>query len=185
MELEAGCDEAGRGCLAGAVVAAAVILNPGAAHSLIRDSKTLNAKDREEAAAWIKAEAHSWAVSFVTPEEIDRINILQASILAMNNAVAQLPVQPDFLLIDGNRFSTPSGLPFACIVKGDQKIASISAASILAKTERDRYMFELHQKYPQYHWDKNKGYPTRTHRASLTKWGVSPFHRNSFKLLRD
>ncbi len=178
---EAGCDEAGRGCLAGPVVAAAVVLGAGSVPTIIRDSKKLSAKKREEAAKWIKEFALDWSVQAVSPTEIDKYNILQASFMAMNRAVAQLNPKPEYLLIDGNRFVCTSGLPFACIVKGDQKIPSISAASILAKTERDRIMKDLHQKYPHYQWDKNKGYPTREHRLSLAKWGPSPHHRKTFR----
>lgn len=180
---EAGCDEAGRGCLAGPVVAAAVILPPGFSNELLNDSKQLSERQRNNLRHIIEQEATAWAVAFVTPEEIDKINILQASILAMHNAISQLSPKPDFLLIDGNRFNPYPGIPHKCIVKGDATYMSIAAASILAKTHRDEYMSAIAKEYPQYGWERNKGYPTRDHRAAITAHGTTPHHRLSFRLL--
>ncbi|TVR83273.1 MAG: ribonuclease HII [Saprospirales bacterium] len=178
--LEVGCDEAGRGCLAGPVVAAAVSLSGEKTPKFIRDSKKLDEKSRTLAAEWVKANAISWAVAEASPSEIDQLNILQASLLAMNRAVESLQIQPDYLLIDGNKFYSRKNIPFSCIVKGDDLIACISAASILAKTERDRIMMELHLEFPCYGWMSNKGYPTPEHRLSVLKHGKSPYHRKSF-----
>ena len=180
--VEAGCDEAGRGCLAGPVVAAAVVLDPRVARSLpLNDSKKLTAKQRESLRLNIESEAISWAVAFVSPEEIDRMNILQASFEAMRRAVRALAGQPDHLLIDGNRFvSAPDMPPHTCFVKGDAKVASIAAASILAKTHRDAYMLEAAETYPDYGWQTNMGYPTIAHRKALSAFGPSPLHRTSF-----
>ena len=180
---EAGCDEAGRGCLAGPVVAAAVILPQDFGNELLNDSKQLTERQRNELRSIIETEAVAWAVTFVSPEEIDRINILQASILAMHRAVAQLAVQPEFLLIDGNRFNPYPGIPHKCIIKGDATYMSIAAASILAKTHRDEYMYKIARDYPAYRWDRNKGYPTRDHRAAIAAHGTTPHHRLSFRLL--
>lgn len=180
---EAGCDEAGRGCLAGPVVAAAVILPQGFGNELLNDSKQLTERQRNELRTVIETEAEAWAVAFVTPEEIDQINILQASILAMHRAVAQLAVQPEFLLIDGNCFNPYPGIPHKCIIKGDATYMSIAAASILAKTHRDEYMYKIARDYPAYRWDHNKGYPTRDHRAAIAAHGTTPHHRLSFRLL--
>ena len=180
--IEAGCDEAGRGCLAGPVVAAAVILPPGFSNELLNDSKQLTERQRDQLRTVIEAEAVSWAVAFVSPEEIDQINILQASILAMHRAVDQLKVRPEFLLIDGNRFNPYPGIPHSCIVKGDATYMSIAAASVLAKTHRDEYMYAITRDYPDYHWDRNKGYPTRDHRAAIAAHGTTPHHRLSFRL---
>ena len=180
--IEAGCDEAGRGCLSGPVVAAAVILPKGPPYSLIADSKKLSEKARNEAAEWIKSNALAWSVASVSPEEIDKVNILNASILAMNKAVGMLNIQPEYLLIDGNRFYTTLGIPFTCIIKGDSKIASISAASILAKTSRDQIMIDLHEKHPEFNWKQNKGYPTKEHRNAIIKYGATPWHRKSFRV---
>ena len=180
---EAGCDEAGRGCLAGPVVAAAVILPPGFSNELLNDSKQLSERQRNNLRHIIEQEATAWAVAFVTPEEIDKINILQASILAMHNAISQLSPKPDFLLIDGNRFKPYPGIPHKCIVKGDATYMSIAAASILAKTHRDEYMSAIAKEYPQYGWERNKGYPTRDHRAAIAAHGTTPHHRLSFRLL--
>ncbi len=180
---EAGCDEAGRGCLAGPVVAAAVILPPGFSNELLNDSKQLSERQRNNLRHIIEQEATAWAVAFVTPEEIDKINILQASILAMHNAISQLSPKPDFLLIDGNRFNPYPGIPHKCIVKGDATYMSIAAASILAKTHRDEYMSAIAKEYPQYGWERNKGYPTRDHRAAIAAHGTTPHHRLSFRLL--
>ena len=180
---EAGCDEAGRGCLAGPVVAAAVILPPGFSNELLNDSKQLSERQRNNLRHIIEQEATAWAVAFVTPEEIDKINILQASILAMHNAISQLSPKPDFLLIDGNRFNPYPGIPHKCMVKGDATYMSIAAASILAKTHRDEYMSAIAKEYPQYGWERNKGYPTRDHRAAIAAHGTTPHHRLSFRLL--
>ena len=183
--IEAGCDEAGRGCLAGAVYAAAVILPPDFKDELLNDSKKLSLKKRMHLRTTIEKEAIAWAVGIVTEQEIDAINILNASFLAMHRAVDQLQVRPEHLLIDGNRFTPYPNLSHDCIIKGDGKYLSIAAASILAKTYRDDYMLEQHQKYPQYGWDKNKGYPTKAHRAAIAQHGSCPIHRQSFKLLSD
>lgn len=183
--VEAGCDEAGRGCLAGAVYAAAVILPPGFRNELLNDSKKLTEKQRYELRTVIEQEATAWAVGVVSPEEIDKINILNASFLAMHRAVAQLKVVPQHLLIDGNRFNPYPDIPHTTIVKGDGKYLSIAAASILAKTYRDDYMNRLHEEYPMYDWKSNKGYPTKKHRAAIATYGTSPYHRMSFNLLGD
>ena len=183
--IEAGCDEAGRGCLAGAVYAAAVILPPGFRNELLNDSKKLTEKQRYELRTVIEQEATAWAVGVVSPEEIDKINILNASFLAMHRAIAQLKVVPQHLLIDGNRFNPYPDIPHTTIVKGDGKYLSIAAASILAKTYRDDYMNRLHEEYPMYDWKSNKGYPTKKHRAAIATYGTSPYHRMSFNLLGD
>lgn len=183
--VEAGCDEAGRGCLAGAVYAAAVILPSGFRNELLNDSKKLTEKQRYELRTVIEQEATAWAVGVVSPEEIDKINILNASFLAMHRAVAQLKVVPQHLLIDGNRFNPYPDIPHTTIVKGDGKYLSIAAASILAKTYRDDYMNRLHEEYPMYDWKSNKGYPTKKHRAAIATYGTSPYHRMSFNLLGD
>lgn len=181
--IEAGCDEAGRGCLAGPVTAAAVILPPYWENDLINDSKQLSEHKRDMLRPIIEREALAWAVAFVDPKEIDRINILKASITAMHRAIDQLKVRPEALLIDGNRFYKYQDIPHATIVKGDGKMMSIAAASILAKTHRDEYMRRIAQEYPQYGWDKNKGYPTQDHRAAIAAHGTTPYHRMSFQLL--
>lgn len=181
--IEAGCDEAGRGCLAGAVYAAAVILPPDYHHELLNDSKQLSEKQRYKLRPEIERDAIAWAVGIVTPEEIDHINILNASILAMHRAVEQLATTPEHLLIDGNRFKPYNGIPHSCVIKGDGKYLSIAAASILAKTYRDDYMMQLHTQYPQYGWDNNKGYPTQQHRDAIEKYGTTPYHRMSFRLV--
>ena len=180
--IEAGCDEAGRGCLSGAVFAAAVILPQDYRHPLLNDSKQLSEKQRYKLRTIIEQDAVAWAVGIVTPQEIDKINILNASILAMHRAVEQLSVEPQHLLIDGNRFKPYKTIPHTCVVKGDAKYLSIAAASILAKTYRDDYMLQLHEKFPQYGWDRNKGYPTQEHRDAIANHGVTPFHRQSFRL---
>jgi RNase HII (EC 3.1.26.4) len=209
--IEAGCDEAGRGCLAGSVFAAAVILPPDYHNAVLNDSKQLTEKQRYALRDQVQHDAVAWAVGVVTPDEIDKINILHASFLAMHRAIDQLAVRPEALIIDGNRFDpyypplplstqpirpssgwaspSPSGkgrgeaLPHTCIVKGDGKYLSIAAASILAKTYRDDYMRQLADEYPMYAWDRNKGYPTKAHREAIRKYGISPFHRRSFQLL--
>lgn len=179
--IEAGCDEAGRGCLAGPVCAAAVILPKGFSHPLLNDSKQLSEAERDELRIIIEKEAVTWAVSMCTHEEIDEINILKASFKAMHAAIEQLEQQPELLLIDGNRFPAYLGIPHECIVKGDGIYMSIAAASILAKTHRDEYMLQLHEQYPHYGWDRNKGYGTISHRRQLMAHGMSPYHRKTFK----
>jgi len=181
--VEAGCDEAGRGCLAGAVYAAAVILPPGFHNEQLNDSKQLTEKQRYALREVIECEALAWAVGVVSPQEIDEINILNASFLAMHRAIDALKVRPQHLLIDGNRFRPYPGIPHTTVVKGDGKYLSIAAASILAKTYRDDYMLRLHAEYPSYGWDRNKGYPTREHRAAIAEYGATPHHRQSFNLL--
>ena len=182
--IEAGCDEAGRGCLAGPVYAAAVILSPDFTHPLLNDSKKLTEKQREALRPVIEENALAWGVGIVTAEEIDRINILRASILAMHRALESLAVQPGHIIVDGNRFTPYKDIPFTTIVKGDAKFASIAAASILAKTHRDSAMMQLAQQYPQYGWEINKGYPTAAHRAAIAEHGPSPLHRATFRLLK-
>lgn len=181
--IEAGCDEAGRGCLAGAVYAAAVILPPNFKNDLLNDSKQLTEKQRYALRSVIEESALAWAVGIVSPEEIDQINILNASFLAMHRAIDQLKIRPEHLLIDGNRFNPYPNIPHTTIVKGDGKYLSIAAASILAKTYRDDYMNQLHREYPVYDWDHNKGYPTKKHRAAIAEHGISPYHRKSYNLL--
>ncbi|WP_314970247.1 ribonuclease HII [Phocaeicola abscessus] len=183
--LEAGCDEAGRGCLAGAVYAAAVVLPPDFEHETLTDSKQLTPHQRYALREVIEREAIDWAIGRVDPQEIDEINILNASFLAMHRALDQLKIRPQFLLIDGNRFRPYRNLPYRTIVKGDGKYLSIAAASILAKTYRDDYMTELDAAYPQYGWKQNKGYPTRQHRLAIRKYGSTPFHRLTYNLLGD
>ena len=183
--VEAGCDEAGRGCLAGSVYAAAVILPPDYENELLNDSKKLSAKKRYTLRAEIERDAVAWAVGVVTPEEIDKINILNSSFLAMHRALDQLKVRPEAIIVDGNRFKPYQELPFTTIVKGDGKYLSIAAASILAKTYRDDYMHALAKEYPQYDWQSNMGYPTKKHRKAISEHGVTPYHRKSFNLLGD
>jgi ribonuclease HII len=205
--IEAGCDEAGRGCLAGSVFAAAVILPPDYTNAELDDSKKLSERKRYELRKQIEADAVAWAVGVVAPDEIDKINILHASFLAMHRAIDQLSTHPEALLIDGNRFDPylpitenieggrrerilvrpdePGVLPYTCIVKGDGKYLSIAAASILAKTYRDDYMDELAARYPAYDWRSNKGYPTKKHREAIREYGITPFHRKSFNLYGD
>lgn len=202
--IEAGCDEAGRGCLAGSVYAAAVILPPDYHNEQLNDSKQLTDRQRKQLRTIIERDALAWAIGIVTPEEIDKINILRASFLAMHRALDQLKVRPEALIIDGNRFTPyrPSptvgndisrtsnqtqekALPHTCIVKGDAKYLSIAAASILAKTYRDDYMDRLAEEYPQYDWQHNKGYPTRKHREAIRQYGTTPYHRLSYNLLGD
>lgn len=180
-----GCDEAGRGCLAGAVFAAAVILPTDFEHSLIRDSKKLTFDQRMKAREIICASAIEYAIEHCSPQEIDELNILNASILAMHKALNKLNTTFDKIIVDGNRFKPYKNIPYECIVKGDGKYYAIAAASILAKTERDRYMMQIHQEFPYYRWDKNKGYPTREHRLALEKYGISKYHRKSFALCQN
>tara|TARA_R110002050_G_scaffold273104_3_gene416994 strand:+ start:749 stop:1336 length:588 start_codon:yes stop_codon:yes gene_type:complete len=181
--LEAGCDEAGRGCLAGPVFAAAVILPANFRSPLLNDSKQITESNRLALRELIEKKAIAWAVGVVSHEEIDAINILQASFLAMHRAVDQLQTKPEILLIDGNRFKTYEGIPHQCEIKGDGRIKSIAAASILAKTYRDEYMEKLAQEYPHYNWQQNKGYPTKSHRTAIKEHGISPYHRKTFRLL--
>ena len=181
--IEAGCDEAGRGCLAGPVFAAAVILPPDFKSELLNDSKQLSEKNRYALRQLIEQEAIAWGIGVVTAPEIDAINILKASFLAMHRAIEQLKVQPQALLIDGNRFTPYKEIPFTCMVKGDGRFLSIAAASILAKTYRDDYMLQLAEEYPSYGWQQNKGYPTRAHREAISKHGITPYHRKTFTLL--
>ena len=183
--VEAGCDEAGRGCLAGSVFAAAVILPRDYENELLNDSKKLTDHKRKLLRTIIERDAVAWAVGVVTPEEIDRINILRASFLAMHRALDQLKVRPEAVIVDGNRFTPYRDLPYTTIVKGDGKYQSIAAASILAKTFRDDYMNALAKEYPYYDWQSNKGYPTRAHREGIRQHGPSPYHRKSYNLLGD
>ena len=198
-KIEAGCDEAGRGCLAGSVYAAAVILPENYQNELLNDSKQLSEKKRYQLREIIQRDAVAWAVGIVTPEEIDKINILNASILAMHRALDQLKVRPEAIIVDGNRFKpwtppltpplkgagTTEKVPYTTIVKGDGKYLAIAAASILAKTYRDDYMNELAKEYPQYDWLSNKGYPTKNHREAIKQFGITPYHRKSYNLLGD
>ncbi len=184
-KIEAGCDEAGRGCLAGPVFAAAVILPPGFENELLNDSKKLTEKQRYFLRPIIEKEALAWAVALVSNTEIDEINILNASFLAMNKAVQQLEKIPEHLLIDGNRFRPRTKIPFTCMVKGDGRFYSIAAASVLAKTYRDDFMLQIHNEFPYYNWDKNKGYPTKKHRAAIKEFGTTKYHRMSFRLLDE
>lgn len=181
--VEAGCDEAGRGCLAGSVYAAAVILPEDYVNDALNDSKQLSTNRRYELRREIERDALAWAVGVVTPEEIDKINILNASILAMHRALDQLAVRPEAIIVDGNRFKPYRFIPYTTVIKGDGKYLSIAAASILAKTYRDDYMDRLAEECPQYAWDVNKGYPTKAHREAIAKYGVTPYHRKSFRLL--
>ena len=182
-KVEAGCDEAGRGCLAGSVFAAAVILPPDYENELLNDSKQLSEKKRYLLRSMIEKDALAWAVGVVTAAEIDKINILNASILAMHRALDALSVRPEAIIVDGNRFKPYHGVPHTTIVKGDGKYLSIAAASILAKTYRDDYMKAIAEEFPQYDWRSNKGYPTKKHRAAIKEYGISPYHRKSFTLL--
>lgn len=183
--IEAGCDEAGRGCLAGSVYAAAVILPPDYVNEQLNDSKKLTERQRYALREVILRDATAWAVGVVTPEEIDKINILNASFLAMHRALDQLSIRPEAIIVDGNRFRPYGNLPYATIVKGDGKYLSIAAASILAKTFRDDYMNHLAEEYPMYDWQSNKGYPTRKHREAIRQHGITPYHRKSYNLLGD
>jgi len=181
--LEAGCDEAGRGCLAGPVFAAAVILPQDFRDPLLNDSKQLTERRRYQLREVIQREALAWALGVATNQEIDEINILRASILAMHRAVAALKLRPQHLLIDGNRFMPYEDIPHTTVVKGDATYMSIAAASVLAKTYRDDYMQQIHLEYPQYHWDQNKGYPAPVHREAIRQYGTTPYHRLTFTLL--
>ncbi|MCF6350408.1 MAG: ribonuclease HII [Flavobacteriaceae bacterium] len=180
---EAGTDEAGRGCLAGPVVAAAVILPDNFEHKLLNDSKQLTYKQREIVRPYIEKHALAYAVVFVSEKKIDKINILQASILAMQIAIGKLKIKPDFIIVDGNKFKSYKDIPYKTIVKGDAKYKSIAAASVLAKTYRDDFMQKIAKEYPNYYWHKNKGYPTKQHRNGIQEFGITKYHRKSFKLL--
>ena len=182
-KVEAGCDEAGRGCLAGSVFAAAVILPSDYENELLNDSKQLSEKKRYLLRSMIEKDALAWAAGVVTAVEIDKINILNASILAMHRALDALSVRPEAIIVDGNRFKSYNDVPHTTIVKGDGKYLSIAAASILAKTYRDDYMKAIAEEFPQYDWQSNKGYPTKKHRAAIKEYGISPYHRKSFTLL--
>jgi ribonuclease HII len=183
--IEAGCDEAGRGCISGPVFAAAVILPPDFSNNELNDSKELSEKKRETLREIIIKESLDWAVASVDSLEIDKINILNASIKAMHFAISKLKITPHYLLIDGNRFKKYKSIPHECVIKGDSKFLSIAAASILAKTFRDDFMNSIHHEFPQYNWAQNKGYPTKEHRSAIQKTGISKYHRKSFKLLPD
>ncbi len=180
--IEAGCDEAGRGCLAGPVFAAAVILPKKFRNEILNDSKVLTPRQRDELRSLIESKAIAWSVASIDAPEIDKINILNASILSMHKAIARLQTAPELLLIDGNRFHPYPGIPHHCIVKGDAKYLSIAAASVLAKTYRDDFMRKLHEEFPMYDWFNNKGYPCKKHREGLFEHGISPYHRKSYNL---
>jgi len=180
--IEAGCDEAGRGCLAGPVCAAAVILPSGFYHPLLNDSKQMTKKHRDELREIIEKEAITWSVAMVSPKEIDKLNILRASITAMHRALDGLTTVPEFILVDGNKFYPYKNIPYQCVIKGDATFTAIAAASVLAKTHRDEYMCKLALKFPEYEWDENMGYPTERHRAAIVRYGVTPYHRKSFRL---
>ncbi len=183
--LEAGTDEAGRGCLSGPVVAAAVILPENFYHEFLNDSKQISEKKRRELRPYIEEHALAFSVAFIDHKEVDEINILQASITGMQRAIEQLSPQPTFIIVDGNKFKPYKEIPHETIVKGDAKFMSIAAASVLAKTYRDEYMEKIHQEYPQYNWQKNKGYPTKEHRNAIREFGPTPYHRMTFKLLPE
>ena len=185
LEYEVGCDEAGRGCLSGPVIAAAVILGSNFENDIINDSKQLSEKKRISLRKFIEDNAKFWAVGIVWPNEIDEINILNASFLAMHRAIDQLDCPKELIVVDGNRFNKYHDIPHECIVKGDSKYMNIAAASILAKTYRDEYMEKIHLEFPMYNWKKNKGYPTKEHRAAIKEFGATQYHRMTFKLLPD
>ncbi|MEE4000759.1 ribonuclease HII [Tenacibaculum sp. FZY0031] len=184
-EFEAGTDEAGRGCLSGPVVAAAVILPSNFRHELLNDSKQLSEKKRQHLRPYIEEHALAYGVSFIHQEEVDELNVLQASITGMHRSIKQLTIQPEFIIVDGNKFKPYQETPHQTIVKGDAKFMSIAAASVLAKTYRDEYMEKIHQEFPQYNWHKNKGYPTKEHREAIRQFGATLYHRKSFKLLPE
>ena len=182
---EAGTDEAGRGCLSGPVVAAAVILPSSFEHPFLNDSKKLTEKKRNELRPYIEKHALAFSVAFVNHKEVDTLNVLQASITGMHRSIEQLKIEPNFIIVDGNKFNPFKDIPHETIVKGDAKYMSIAAASILAKTYRDEYMAKLHEEFPQYNWQKNKGYPTKEHRKAIQEFGATLYHRKTFKLLPD
>jgi ribonuclease HII len=183
--LEVGTDEAGRGCLCGPVVAAAVILPDNFEHPFLNDSKQLTEKKREELRSFIEKNAIAWSVSFIDEQKIDKINILQASILAMQTSIKQLKITPEFIVVDGNKFKPVENIPHQTIVKGDAKYMNIAAASILAKTYRDEFMQKIHLEFPQYNWKQNKGYPTKEHRNAIREFGITKYHRKTFRLLPE
>ena len=183
--VEAGTDEAGRGCLAGPVTAAAVILPSEFGNGVLNDSKQLSSKNRNKLRVLIEQEALSFGVVHIYPKTIDQINILNASILAMHHSLEQLDTLPEYIAVDGNRFKPFKNIPHSCIIKGDAKFQNIAAASVLAKTYRDRYMEQLHEEYPMYNWKKNKGYPTAEHREAIIKYGITKYHRKSFRLVPE
>ena len=185
FSLEAGTDEAGRGCLSGPVVAAAVILPEDFTHPFLNDSKQLSEKKREEVRPFIEAHALAFGVSFVWQQEVDEINVLQASITGMHRAITALKITPEFIIVDGNKFRDYKQIPHKTIVKGDAKYLSIAAASVLAKTYRDDYMRKIHQEFPMYNWAKNKGYPTKEHRDAIRAFGATEYHRKTFRLLPE
>ena len=185
FSLEAGTDEAGRGCLSGPVVAAAVILPKDFKHNLLNDSKQLSEKKRNELRPYIEQNALAFGVSFIYQEEVDELNVLQASITGMHRSIALLNIKPEFIIVDGNKFKPYKNIPSETIIKGDAKYMSIAAASVLAKTYRDEYMEKIHQDFPQYNWKKNKGYPTKEHRNAIREFGVTKYHRKTFKLLPE
>ena len=185
FSLEAGTDEAGRGCLCGPVVAAAVILRKDFSHPFLNDSKQLSEKKREELRPFIEENAIAFGVSFVWQDEVDEINVLQASITGMHRAITELEILPEFIIVDGNKFKNYKEIPHETIVKGDAKYVSIAAASVLAKTYRDEYMEKIHQEFPMYNWQKNKGYPTKEHRNGIRKFGITQYHRKTFRLLPE
>jgi ribonuclease HII len=182
-KLEAGCDEAGRGCLAGPVCAAAVIMPPDFSHPLLNDSKKMSAKARDIVRAAIEKSAVAYSVAFIDNTVIDEINILRASIMGMHHALDKLNIKPDHILVDGNKFFPYRNIPYTCMVKGDGRFISVAAASVLAKTARDELMQNLHREYSQYGWNKNKGYPTHLHREAIASYGISKYHRRTFRLL--
>ncbi|CAL2087080.1 Ribonuclease HII [Tenacibaculum dicentrarchi] len=184
-KLETGTDEAGRGCLSGPVVSAAVILPENFKHDLLNDSKQLSEKKRQELRPYIEKHALAYGVAFISHQEVDEINVLQASITGMHRAISKLSIQPEFIIVDGNKFNPYKDIPYETIVKGDAKFMSIAAASVLAKTYRDEYMEKIHKEYPQYNWKKNKGYPTKEHRNAIREFGITPYHRKTFKLLPE
>ena len=185
FSLEAGTDEAGRGCLSGPVVAAAVVLPEGFKHPLLNDSKQISEKKRKELRPFIEENALSFGVSFVYQDEVDEINVLQASITGMQRSISQLKIVPEFIIVDGNKFKPYKDIPYETIVKGDAKFMSIAAASVLAKTYRDEYMERIHNEFPEYNWKKNKGYPTKEHRNAIRTFGATKYHRKTFKLLPE
>ena len=185
FSLEAGTDEAGRGCLSGPVVAAAVILPKNFTHPLLNDSKQLSEKKRDELRPFIEENAIAFGVSFVWQDEVDKINVLQASITGMHRSIEMLKPEPEFIIVDGNKFKNYKDIPHETIVKGDAKYLSIAAASVLAKTYRDEYMAKIHQEFPMYNWQKNKGYPTKEHRNAIREFGATKYHRKTFKLLPE
>ena len=185
FSLEAGTDEAGRGCLCGPVVAAAVILQKDFTHPFLNDSKQLSKKKRDELRPFIEENAIAFGVSFVWQDEVDKINVLQASIIGMHRAIEELKIIPEFIIIDGNKFKNYKEIPHETIVKGDAKYLSIAAASVLAKTYRDEYMLKIHQEFPMYNWKNNKGYPTKEHRNGIREFGITQHHRKTFRLLPE